>query len=308
MQVKKHNYQQLELKDDYEGKVEVTFISADSNTHKRPSVMYVHGFIDYFFHPHLSAFFDDNGFDFYALELRKYGHSILPHQHKNYCRSMEEYFEEMDAAILKIKKENSEKLILLGHSTGGLLSSLYLNKGKQKDLISTLVLNSPFLETNVPSFARVILKPLSGFLGALMKFAKLDGMLSTVYPSSVHKDYEGEWDFNLEMKPIEGFPVYFTWSRGVMDAQDELKTNSNIKQPVLLMHSHQSFLPKKHEPKVFKADIVLNVKHMRAIGPNLGSDVTMKEIQDGMHDLFLSPKPVRTHALNEMMKWLKERV
>jgi alpha-beta hydrolase superfamily lysophospholipase len=308
MQVKNHKYQQLELKDDYEGKVEATFISANSNTNKRPSVLYVHGFIDYFFHPHLSAFFDENGFDFYAIELRKYGHSMLPHQHKNYCRSMEEYLEDMDAAILKIKMENSEKIVLLGHSTGGLITSLYLNKGNQKNLITAMVLNSPFLETNVPSFARIILKPVTGFLGSVMKFAKLDGMLAPIYPSSVHKDYEGEWEFNLEMKPIEGFPVYFALSRAVMDAQDELMANSNIKQPILLMHSHDSYLPKKHEPRVFKADIVLNVEHMKAIGPGLGNDVTMKEIQDGMHDLFLSPKPVREKAMNEMMNWLKERV
>ena len=155
--------------------------------------------------------------------------------------------------------------------------------------------------------ARVILKPLSGLIGATFPFAKLDGMLSEIYPSSIHKDYKGEWEFNTAFKPIEGFPVYFKWSRAIMVAQDELMASSDIKQPVLLMHSHDSYLPKKHEARVMKADIVLNVEHMKAIGPGLGNDVTMVEIKDGMHDLFLSPKPVREKAMNEMMNWLKER-
>ena len=308
MKIKNCNYEQLHLKDDYEGKVEATFISAKSNTNNRTSILYVHGFIDYFFHPHLVEFFNDNGYDFYALELRKYGHSMLSHQHKNYCRSIEEYFEEMDVSILKIKENNSSPLVLLGHSTGGLITSLYLNKGINKDKVSALVLNSPFLETNVPSFARLILKPVTGLLGGILPFGSVNGMLAPIYPASVHKDFEGEWDFDLNLKPIEGFPVYYKWSRAIMDAQDELKTNSSIKQPVLLMHSSDSYLPKKHEDRVFKADIVLNVEHMKAIGPKLGGNVTMKEIEHGMHDLFLSPKPVREYAFNEMLIWLKRTV
>jgi len=295
----------LKLKDDYEGKVEATFISADSNTNNRPSVLYVHGFIDYFFHPHVSAFFNENGFDFFAIEIRKYGHSILPHQHENYCLNIDEYFEELDVSILKIKELNKKPLILLGHSTGGLIASLYLNKGAQRDLVDKLVLISPFLETNVPSLARVFLKPLSGLVGSMFPYAKLDGMLSEVYPSSIHKDHEGEWEFNTGFKPIEGFPVYFKWSRAIMVAQDELKNGSDIKQPILLMHSHDSYLPKKHEDRVMKSDIVLNVEHMKDIGPGLGKDVTMLEIENGMHDLFLSPKPVREKAMNELMSWLK---
>jgi len=33
----------------------------------------------------------------------------------------------------------------------------------------------------------------------------------------------------------------------------------------------------------------------------------MLEIENGMHDLFLSPKPVREKAMNEMMSWLKTK-
>jgi alpha-beta hydrolase superfamily lysophospholipase len=308
MKIKNHTYQDFILNNDYEGEVKATFISADSNTYKRPVVLYIHGFIDYFFHPHVSSFLDENGYDFCALELRKYGHALMANQHPNYCKSITEYFEEVDAAILKIREINSEEIILMGHSTGGLVSSAYLNSGAERGQVSALVLNSPFLDVNMPSIVRTILKPISGWMGTMFPYAKLDGMLPPIYPSSIHEDNEGEWPFDKTLKPLEGFPVYFKWSRAIMVAQDKLKVNSHIKIPILLMHSHDSYLPSKHEPRVMKSDIVLNVSHMKAFGPRLGDNVTMMEIQDGMHDLFLSPKPVREKALNEMINWLKESV
>ncbi|MGB0391746.1 MAG: alpha/beta hydrolase [Salibacteraceae bacterium] len=308
MKVKDFNYLQFRLTPDFEGEVEATFISANSNTHKRPVILYIHGFIDYFFHPHVATFMDESGYDFCALELRKYGHSILPHQHPNYCENIYEYFEEIDAAIHKIREINNEEIILMGHSTGGLISCSYMNYGEQKNQISALILNSPFLEINMPSGVRNILKPLTKFLGSMMKFGKLDGMLPPIYPSSIHEDHKGEWYFDKALKPIKGFPVFFNWSRAIMDAQDELKSNSNITVPVLLLHSHDSYLPKKHEDRVMKSDIVLNVNHMKAIGPKLGKNVTMIEIHNGMHDLYLSQKPVREEAMQKTVDWLRESV
>ena len=308
MNIKNHKYEQLHLKDDYEGKVEATFISADTNTNKRPSVLYIHGFIDYFFHPHLSAFFNDRGYDFYTLELRKYGHSILPHQHENYCKSVYEYFEEVDISIQKIKEENNSPLVMLGHSTGGLIGCLYMNKGLHKNEVDALILNSPFLEVNAPSFLRNFLKPITKNVSNSNPYACLNGLLTVLYPKSLHKDFEGKWEFDLKLKPIEGFPVYLKWARAIMDAQDELKSESNIHVPVLLMHSSDSFFPFKHSARVMKADIVLNVNHMKDIGPGLGEKITMLEVKDGMHDLFLSAKPVREKALDSMMSWLKMNV
>ncbi len=97
----------IELKPDYEGKVHAVLTSSNQNTGNRKSVLYIHGFVDYFFHPHLGEQFNQNGFDFYALDLRKYGRSLMPHQHPNYCRDIEEYFEEISIAIRKIKIENA---------------------------------------------------------------------------------------------------------------------------------------------------------------------------------------------------------
>ncbi len=40
------------------------------NTQK--AVLYIHGFIDYFFQTEMAEQFNQHGYDFYALDLRKY--------------------------------------------------------------------------------------------------------------------------------------------------------------------------------------------------------------------------------------------
>ncbi|WPP51368.1 alpha/beta hydrolase [Catalinimonas niigatensis] len=302
------NYQTLELPDDYEGKVTATLIAAHANQGKRRSVLYVHGFIDYFFHPHMAAQFLAHGYDFYALELRKYGRALMAHQHPNYCRSMEEYFPEMTLALRQIYQESQHAIILMGHSTGGLSSSLYMNDGAEKKLVNALVLNSPFLALNKNALLRTFAAPLAKVASSLSPFSKLDGAISPVYGQSVHKNHHGEWDFNLDWKPIAGFPAYFAWTKAVLEAQLRLKTHSTIEVPVLVMHASRSFVPKEFTRETLTADTVLNVKDIARIGPKLGRQVTMLQIKDAMHDIFLSKKEVREYAFKEMFRWLDKAV
>ena len=42
----------------------------------RPAVLYVHGFIDYFFQTHVAEAVEARGYRFYAVDLRGYGRSI----------------------------------------------------------------------------------------------------------------------------------------------------------------------------------------------------------------------------------------
>ena len=70
------------------------------------AVLYVHGYVDYFFQTHLADFFVERGYDFYALDLRKYGRSLLPHQTPNFTLNITEYFTEIDAAVRIIREED----------------------------------------------------------------------------------------------------------------------------------------------------------------------------------------------------------
>lgn len=302
------NKQTLEFPDDYEGRVIATLIRSNQNIKGRHSVLYIHGFNDYFFHPHLGEGFNKSGYNFYALDLRKYGRSLLPHQHPNYCRDISEYYEEITETLKIIKKENNDDIIILGHSTGGLIASLYANFGDRKELITALILNSPFFEFNISESERNINLFFAKIISFFMPYANKSKPLSKLYNSSLLKSYNGEWEFNEKWKPEQGFPAYFKWLIAIYNAQTKLKSDSNISKPILVMHSMHSFKPKKWSIDILGMDIVLNIEHIKETGQKLGKKVTFLPVKNAIHDIFLSKKEVRETAFNEMINWLNKTI
>ena len=295
----------LELKDDYEGKVCATLVAAKANQKDQPSVLYIHGFVDYFFQAHMAEAFVEKGYNFYALDLRKYGRSLLPHQHPNYCRDMHEYYEEITQSIKIIKQLSTQPLYLFGHSTGGLLSSNYMMDGALRQDVKALMLNSPFFEIKFPKALKPLLYGVVTLISKLFPYAKVDKALAPAYAQSLHKDYHGEWDFDLTWKPIEGFPAYFVWLKAIISAQNSLK-EPRLKIPILVMHASQSKDIMNYNEESKSADIVLVVDDIEHIGAQLGDDVTLIAIEDGIHDLFLSQAKVRTVAFEKMFTWLAQ--
>ncbi|MCC9041421.1 alpha/beta hydrolase [Myroides sp. M-43] len=296
------------FENDYEGKVVTTLIESRSNrTENRQTVLYIHGFCDYFFQYHLMDHLNENGIDFYAIDLRKYGRSLLEHQHPNYCKSLREYFTDIDYSIEYIlKAKPSTTLYLLGHSTGGLLATYYSMFGLLKERLSGLMLNSPFLDFNVSFY----MKPFIGVV-AKKKVAKdmyaSNDQMSDIYGKSLLKTYNGEWEYNTDWKPVKPFPVYYAWILAVQHAQEliqEVVLHEDF--PILLMYSEQSGNPSKWTASSQSSDIVLNVKDIEKIGARLGANVQKVRIKDGIHDLFLSHQEVRENALSVVTTFLSK--
>ncbi|MEG1935591.1 MAG: alpha/beta hydrolase [Rikenellaceae bacterium] len=169
----------LNLKPDYEGCVEATLLHSKSTTIAVGAVLYVHGYIDYFFQNHVAEFFNSHGYDFYALDLRKYGRSYLPNQHFNYCRDLSEYFEEITRSINIITDNNALlNLTLLAHSTGGLIAALYASRGEARSRIKMLILNSPFFELNSTWIKRNVFVPIAACISTICPYAKKKNELS----------------------------------------------------------------------------------------------------------------------------------
>lgn len=297
----------IRQKPDYEGEVTATLITKQAAEESHKAVLYVHGFIDYFFQDHMADAFTSAGYNFYAIDLRKYGRSMLIHQHPNYCRDINEYFEDIDAAFEAMIADGNTTITLLGHSTGGLLSSIYASRGRYASKISLLVLNSPFFEFNVSFLKKQALLVVSTILKPL-PYLSLKGALSPLYAQSVHQGYKGEWNFNLEWKPIEGFPSYFRWMNAIWRAHKQVHKGLLIQCPVLVMHSKHSSYPKEWNEDIHKTDVVLNVSHIKKYGKRLGKSVSFYEVPGGMHDLVLSPKTVRDSVMSYMVSWIDERL
>src|SRR6185503_15601375 len=112
---------ELEFPDDYDGRALATLVRLPyGGEAPRGSALFLHGFCDYFFQRHMAERFAMEGYAFYALDLRKHGGSLRPHQHPNFCKSVAEYYPEITRSIDVI----GEPVLLAGHSTGGLVCSL----------------------------------------------------------------------------------------------------------------------------------------------------------------------------------------
>jgi alpha-beta hydrolase superfamily lysophospholipase len=292
----------LPLGEDAEGEVVATLVRRRAPEPGRGAVLYVHGFVDYFFQKHLADFYVERGFDFYALDLRKYGRSLLPHQTPNFIDSLTDYYPELDEAV-RIIRADHDVLLLNGHSTGGLIAALWADRVKGQGLVQGVFLNSPFFDLNESAFMRAAGVALARSLARPRPLAKLPAALSQRYVHSIHRDHDGEWEFDLVWKPAAGFPVRAAWLAAIRRGQRRVHGGLGIDVPVLVMASAKTVKPKAGVD-VTAADIVLDVEHIARWSSGLGPHVTLVRIDGGLHDLVLSAKPVRERVFDQLGRWM----
>jgi alpha-beta hydrolase superfamily lysophospholipase len=299
----------IELGSDSEGPVTATLVRRPAESPNGTAVLYLHGFVDYFFQTHVADFFANRGNDFYALDLRKHGRSLLPHQTPNYCTDLTLYWQEINEAVRIIRSEGDRRrLILHGHSTGGLLAALWAHDRRDDGLVDALVLNSAFLDLNVAGLLRYVGTPLTTRIGRIRPNSKLPFALNPVHGMSIHRDHNGEWDYDLAWKPLAGFPVYAGWIRAIRQAQQRVHAGLEIQVPVLSLASTASYKGSVWDESARSADAVLDVEHIARWSANLGCLVTIARIEHGLHDLALSPEPVRQRYFAEVERWLRAYV
>jgi alpha-beta hydrolase superfamily lysophospholipase len=288
------------------GKV-ATLVRLTAGTATRGAILYVHGFADYFFQRHVAEHFTAQGYDFYAVDLRGYGRSLRDGDTPNYVADLTEHFEELDAAVAMIHEDGHTKLSVMAHSTGGLITPLWLDA--RKDLqVDALILNSPWFELAENRFMRTVVTAVIKKVARFAPNLVLAKGLAPIYGHSIHSGHRGEWDFDLKMKPIEAFPVLAGWMRAIRIGHAKLQRGLDVRVPILVLHSSRSLLhAKAWSAEAMTADTVLDVADMIKFAPRLGPDVTVVEIPEGMHDLFLSAEPTRTKALSEIDTWLAAR-
>lgn len=296
----------LQLNNDYEGEVLATLIRRLADYKSKKAILYIHGFNDYFFQKELAIRFNNEAYNFYALDLRKYGRSYLSHQKFNNVRSILEYDEELDLALNIIRSENNHQVILMGHSTGGLITTNYAINHIDSKLFHGLIGNSPFYEFNLNQIERTIGIPLLSSIGKLYPNIPISGGFSELYGYSLHKEKYGEWNYSLLWKPHEIPNVNLGFIRAIKKAQRNIRNKAVINVPALIMHSDNSVHEKSWSDKFKNGDAVLNVNHIKDNAQKLSGDVSILEIKNGLHDLVLSKKAVREHVYTNIFAWLNK--
>lgn len=287
---------------DYSGCVQCAVVRCLARNAKR-AVVYVHGFSDYFFQRQMAEEFVAHGYSFYAVDLRKYGRALTEEQRRFEVREMSEYFPDIQAAIDTAKAGGYGEIILMGHSTGGLSTSLYMATCPD-DAVKALILNSPFLAWNLPAPMRRVVLPVVSFLGRFFPRIPMKSNGTIDYHRSLSKKMGGEWDFDSRWKPDIMPDVDAGWIHAIDSAQKILR-KGGIKVPVLLMHSDKSAYPGDGPRAYSSSDGVLDVRLIAEAGRRLGNDVTEVTIANGLHDLVLSRREVRAEVYTTIFAWLK---
>ena len=178
-----YEMRQVKQPDDYAGPVISTIIRKlcpqlhdGAVTHR--GVLYVHGFNDYFFQKEMGDRFVEHGYDFYAVDLRRYGRSIVRGEKDFDIRDLGGYFPDIDSALVVMQRQGLTEIVLIGHSTGGLISAYYESRC-HPSVIKALILNSPFLDWNLGWKERMI--PAVCFIGKLFPNFKISQGKSHAY-------------------------------------------------------------------------------------------------------------------------------
>ncbi|MBI9114000.1 alpha/beta hydrolase [Sanguibacter suaedae] len=306
----------LELRPDERGPVVATLVTRRRGDDAAPvppvpagrtAVLYVHGFADYFFQAHLAQEWADHGVDLYAIDLRAYGRSLRDHQTPNYCDDLREYGEDLAAATAVLRDElGYSRLLLMGHSTGGLLVSLWAHSATGRATVDGLVLNSPWFDLNRPWFDRVVSTAVLDVVGRRARYVVLQSGPSE-YSRTLHREGGGEWEYDLALKPPEGFGVLAGWLRAIRAGHARLAAGLDLDCPVLVCCSTRSGVNRPDNPDLGRVDAVLDVRHIVARAPALGRDVTVVQVEDGIHDLALSAEPARSAYFRAVSDWVGER-
>lgn len=286
---------------------------APSATH---AVLMVHGFTDYFFNTEQADHFAALGFAAYALDQHKCGRSWREGQTPHFTTDLARYDTELERALDLIAEESpSADVLICAHSTGALIVALWLDRlrrrgGIARRRITGLVLNSPWLDLQGPAILRAA--PTGAAIGAISRFRKKRVLRPPSaeggYGATLHKEFGGEFEYNLAWKPIGGFPVTFGWLHAVRRAQIKLHRGLDVGVPNLILRSDRSVReitdPAKID-EIQRGDAVLDVKQIARWAGCIGHRSTIVPIVDAKHDVFLSVAESRQAAYRELDRWLE---
>lgn len=312
------------------------------------AVIYLHGWSDYFFHHRLADYYASLGIAFYAIDLRRYGRSLLidaaggpehwvpgtsgadaaltddtsahvlaaaavqeveddlpgrvltGHEtHAGYIEDLSDYDEEIAAALAVAREENPGCRILLhGHSTGGLILSLWAARHPEE--ASALLLNSPWLEFQYDAAAR---KLMNAWMGLRSKSLKpLNVRMPNFY--TLASASLGRLPYDLRLKPPGGFPIYPAWLQAIFAGHEQVAAGLDLTIPALVQTSAATLRGASFSPSMATADIILDVDVIARRALSLGRSVTIEKIPDAMHDVFMSAETPRRQAYDGVARFL----
>ena len=285
-------------------------------------LLYIHGRNDYFFQSELAEDIDGCGGAFYALDLRRYGRSLRPGQRMGFVSNLSLYDEDISEALDLIREDYPDlPLVLMGHSTGGLLATLWANR--HPGALDGLILNSAWLEMQTMASMRSAVAPIleriasrnpmwavpggdgPDHYGRSLRegWNALDAPLPDALAAYPDDPAINGWSYALEWKRPGSYPAYAAWLEAILDGHENVASSVHLDIPVLSMMSTSSYFGEEFSEAVFSSDVVLDREVILERSARLGPLVTMASFP-GKHDLLLSDPQVRAEVYDTMNRWI----
>ena len=285
-------------------------------------LLYIHGRNDYFFQRELAEDIAGCGGAFYALDLRRYGRSLRPGQRMGFVSNLSLYDEDISEALDLIREDYPDlPLVLMGHSTGGLLATLWANR--HPGALDGLILNSAWLEMQTMASMRSAVAPILERIASRNPMWAVPGgdgpdhygrslregwnALDVPLPDSLTAYPDDPavkgWSYALEWKRPGSYPAYAAWLEAILDGHENVASSVHLDIPVLSMMSTSSYFGEEFSEAVFSSDVVLDREVILERSARLGPLVTMASFP-GKHDLLLSDPQVRAEVYDTMNRWI----
>lgn len=298
----------LNLGDDEEGPLAATLVEhlgavSDTGPAAGCDVLQIHGWSDYFYQAHEARWWAAAGARFFALDLRKYGRSMREGQAPGLVTDLDDYDAEISQALEAMGQGGSGRpLILVGHSTGGLVLSLWVHHHPGR--AQALVLNSPWLEFQGNRFVRRALGTGLNLSDRVTRQRVIAGPEINNYFRTLSREFDGEWDPDPRWRPPFGFNIPLAWISAIFAGHELVAGGLDIDIPVLVLLSRRSTLRARWGQDMLSSDVVLSVDYVARRAHSLGSLVTIARIDGALHNVFLSRKPIRDKAWGTVLRWL----
>ena len=226
-------------------------------------------------------YFSQAGYSVFFIEYRGHGHSAraTDNPSKVHVGSYIEYIKDLNFFMKKIVCPISEgkKRFIFGHSMGGCVAALYLEK--YPTVFDSAILSSPMLEVSYGKYPSAIAKPTIGYFnltGRGSKYAFGEHDFDGVYvfeKSSCKSEPRYQYIFQKRLNNID-YQTYggtFSWVKAGTKASQMAKKRmftKRIKIPVLIFQAGEDSLVKPGGQEKFAASsentkiiIVKNSKH-----------------------------------------------
>jgi alpha-beta hydrolase superfamily lysophospholipase len=300
-----------------EGDIVATLVRRGEPTDAGHAVLAVHGYTDYFFNTALADHFADRGFAFYALDMQKCGRSWRDGQTPHFISDLADYDTELELALSAIREQSRPgrprrppSVLVYGHSSGGLIVPLWLDRLRRRDPtahagVGGLVLNSPFLDLRGPAVLRLpVTAALIAGLSRVRSKGVIRGPSEGGYGTTLHRDYHGEFDYDLQWKPLGGFPITLGWLHAIRRGQARLHRGLDVGVPNLILRSDHSVREGPDPESMQRGDAVLDVTQIARWAGCIGNRSTIVPVPDAKHDVFLSLAQPRQTAYRQLDLWL----